>query len=104
MELLVIYSSLSSTNPNSLLLQRTISKEIKRNAGLKSFKEFVKTITFDNDKEFAKHKDMADSLGCDTYFAKPYHSWERGQNEKANGLLQKSVFNCTVSYLTLRHG
>ncbi len=61
--------------------QGTISKEIKRNAGLKPFKEFVKTITFDNGKELAKHKDMADSLGCDTYFAKLYHSWERGKNE-----------------------
>ncbi len=56
---------------------------------LKPFKEFVKTITFDNGKEFAKHTDMADSLGCDTYFAKPYHSWERGQNENANGLLRQ---------------
>jgi IS30 family transposase len=56
---------------------------------LKPFSEFVKTITFDNGKEFAKHMDMASSLGCDTYFAKPYHSWERGQNENANGLLRQ---------------
>ena len=56
---------------------------------LKPFSEFVKTITFDNGKEFAKHTDIADSLECDTYFAKPYHSWERGQNENANGLLRQ---------------
>ena len=49
---------------------------------LKPFSKFVKTITFDNGKEFAKHMDIASSLSCDTYFAKPYHSWERGQNEK----------------------
>ena len=48
---------------------------------LQPIKEFVKTITFDNGKEFAKHKAMASVLECDTYFAKPYHSWERGQNE-----------------------
>ena len=56
---------------------------------LQPFHTFVKTITFDNGKEFAKHIDIADSLGCDTYFAKPYHSWERGQNENANGLLRQ---------------
>ena len=56
---------------------------------LKPLREFVKTITFDNGKEFAKHIDIATRLECDTYFAKPYHSWERGQNEKANGLLRQ---------------
>jgi IS30 family transposase len=56
---------------------------------LEPLKPFVKSITFDNGKEFAKHKDMACSLECDTYFAKPYHSWERGQNENANGLLRQ---------------
>ena len=56
---------------------------------LKPLREFVKTITFDNGKEFAKHMDIASSLECDTYFAKPYHSWERGQNENANGLLRQ---------------
>lgn len=56
---------------------------------LKPFSEFVKTITFDNGKEFAKHMDIASLLECKTYFAKPYHSWERGQNENANGLLRQ---------------
>jgi IS30 family transposase len=56
---------------------------------LKPLSQFVKTITFDNGKEFAKHIDIASSLECDTYFAKPYHSWERGQNENANGLLRQ---------------
>ncbi len=41
---------------------------------LELLSRFVKTITFDNGKEFAKHIDIADTLGCDTYFAKPYHS------------------------------
>lgn len=50
---------------------------------------FVKTITFDNGKEFCKHEEIAEKLSCDTYFAAPYHSWERGQNENANGLLRQ---------------
>ena len=52
-------------------------------------KQFVETITFDNGKEFSLHKEIAKKIECDTYFAKPYHSWERGQNENANGLLRQ---------------
>ena len=51
--------------------------------------EFVKTVTFDNGKEFTLHENVAEELDCKTYFAKPYHSWERGQNENANGLLRQ---------------
>ena len=49
----------------------------------------VKTITFDNGKEFAYHHKIASALGVETYFAKPYHSWERGTNENTNGLLRQ---------------
>lgn len=56
---------------------------------LDPIKNWVKTITLDNGKEFCLHKRMADNLDCKTYFAKPYHSWERGQNENANGLLRQ---------------
>ncbi|UOG90948.1 MAG: IS30 family transposase [Candidatus Thiothrix sulfatifontis] len=56
---------------------------------LSGFKEWVHTLTFDNGKEFAKHEQVAQAIGCKTYFAKPYHSWERGQNENANGLLRQ---------------
>lgn len=56
---------------------------------LSPIQAFVKTITFDNGKEFTHHEIIARRLQCDTYFAKPYHSWERGQNENANGLLRQ---------------
>lgn len=56
---------------------------------LEPIREYVKTITFDNGKEFTLHEVVAKSLGCMNYFAKPYHSWERGQNENANGLLRQ---------------
>jgi len=56
---------------------------------LEGFKEWVHTLTFDNAKEFAKHEQVAQAIKCATYFAKPYHSWERGQNENANGLLRQ---------------
>jgi len=51
---------------------------------LKPVQEFVLTLTADNGKEFAYHKGVSHSLEANFYFAKPYHSWERGLNEHAN--------------------
>ena len=56
---------------------------------LQAWKPFLKTITTDNGKEFANHKNIAESLQIDFYFAKPYHSWERGANENLNGLIRQ---------------
>jgi len=50
---------------------------------------YIKTITADNGKEFADHKFVAEQLGVDYYFARPYHSWERGSNENLNGLVRQ---------------
>ena len=47
------------------------------------------TITSDNGKEFANHKDIANQLDINFYFARPYHSWERGANENLNGLVRQ---------------
>lgn len=52
-------------------------------------KDWVKTITFDNGREFCQHSDIAQQLECENYFAKPYHSWQRGLNENHNGLLRQ---------------
>jgi IS30 family transposase len=47
------------------------------------------TLTLDNGKEFAAHKDLSHALALDIYFAHPYRSWERGLNEHTNGLLRQ---------------
>ena len=47
----------------------------------------VKTITFDNGKEFAYHEDISKKLRSEIYFAHPYTSYERGLNEYTNRLL-----------------
>jgi IS30 family transposase len=49
----------------------------------------VHTITADNGKEFAGHKQIARRLEAGFYFAKPYHAWERGLNENTNGLVRQ---------------
>ncbi len=56
---------------------------------LADVKAFVHTITYDNGREFNGHGNINDALECDSYFAKPYHSWERGLNENFNGLLRQ---------------
>lgn len=65
-----------------------LTKEAIINA-LTPFKRWVHTITFDNGREFCGHEAIAKTLDCSTYFAKPYHSWERGLNENHNGLLRQ---------------
>ena len=49
----------------------------------------VQTLTSDNGKEFAKHKEISKALAADFYFAHPYSSWERGANENMNGLIRQ---------------
>lgn len=56
---------------------------------LEDWKPYIKTITADNGKEFAAHKKVTEQLGIDYYFARPYHSWERGSNENLNGLIRQ---------------
>lgn len=56
---------------------------------MKPLSSLVETVTFDNGKEFSGHKHLTTSLGSDIYFAKPYHSWERGLNENTNGLIRQ---------------
>lgn len=57
--------------------------------GLSRFKQWVKTITFDNGWEFRHHQKMAEALNADIYFAHPYAAWERGINENTNGLIRQ---------------
>jgi len=52
-------------------------------------KLITKTITSDNGKEFAYHKEVSEVLDTSFYFAHPYSSWERGLNEHTNGLIRQ---------------
>jgi len=52
-------------------------------------KERLITMTVDNGREFAGHKEIASRLNVDVFIAHPYHSWERGLNENTNGLLRQ---------------
>ena len=53
------------------------------------FVDRVHTITGDNGKEFAEHRQIAETLKAVFYFAHPYSAWERGTNENTNGLVRQ---------------
>jgi len=63
--------------------------ELKTIKLLEPWVPFINTITSDNGKEFANHRAIAEQLNIDFYFAKPYHSWQRGANENLNGLVRQ---------------
>lgn len=56
---------------------------------LTPYRDVVHSITADNGKEFAFHKEISKALNTEFYFAQPYHSWERGLNENTNGLIRQ---------------
>jgi IS30 family transposase len=56
---------------------------------LKPYRDYVKTITVDNGREFSFHKQIATKLEAKVYFAHPYSAWERGLNENTIGLIRQ---------------
>ncbi|MFP4173153.1 MAG: IS30 family transposase [Candidatus Hydrogenedentota bacterium] len=50
---------------------------------------WLRTITFDNGRKFARHESVANALDVETYFADAYASYQRGCNENINGLLRQ---------------
>ena len=60
-------------------------------SNLKPFAIRVKTLTYDNGKEFVGHSLIDQELNSTAYFARLFASWERGSNENLNGLLRQYI-------------
>lgn len=56
---------------------------------IKSHGGAFETITADNGTEFHPYERIEACTTALFYFARPYHSWERGSNENANGLIRE---------------
>lgn len=53
--------------------------------------QVFRTITADNGSEFSELTGILKKWGSEVYFAHPYSSWERGTNERHNGLLRRFI-------------
>jgi transposase, IS30 family len=49
------------------------------------------TITFDNDKGFANHMEVAGALNIETYFTRPYTSQDKGTVENRIGQIRRFI-------------
>lgn len=65
-------------------------QKLREDFGASFFNQIFKTITVDNGSEFANFAQI-DQFGTKVYFAHPYTSWERAQNERENGMLRRYV-------------
>ncbi|MGE0930845.1 IS30 family transposase [Peijinzhouia sedimentorum] len=62
----------------------------KINSRLTGFStSWIKTITFDNGKEFAQHHKIAQRLKVKTYFTRPYTSQDKGTVENRIGVIRR---------------
>ena len=57
--------------------------------GLRPHQPRVQTMTDDNGRECSDHAGMAKDLDARIDFAHPSAAWERGVNEKTNGLIRQ---------------
>jgi len=68
-----------------------VMKEIHSEIGEKRFNQIFKSITADNGGEFARLSELEAVTDTKIYFAHPYASWERGTNERHNGLIRRFI-------------
>lgn len=56
-----------------------------------TFDSVFKSITADNGSEFAELTPTFSDTPTQVYFAHPYSSWERGTNERNNGMIRRFI-------------
>ena len=94
----ISYTLVERKSRNAIVLQTNGKNALATYEALKklkehykeSFSQIFKSITLDNGSEFAASNEF-ESLGTTIYYAHPYSTWKRGQNEHFNGLLRRFI-------------
>ena len=76
---------IKTVSKTSQLTAKSIVKALKPY----SLNNTIKSITYDNGNEFSKHEIVNKELNIQSYFCKPYASYEKGTVENINGIIRR---------------
>ena len=69
---------------SSVLLRVALARRLTRH-----LHHMRRTITDDNGSEYVEHLLINTTVGTQSYFCEPYHSWEKGSIEHASALIRR---------------
>ena len=85
-----LYVALRCPSAKAANVKNTLADWLGSFSKNSSLAALCKTITSDNGQEFTKISEL-ERNGLDIFFAHPYSAWERGSNERHNGLLRRFI-------------